>query len=62
VGVLKTEVRKMYPVICAWCGKKIGECVVEHSHGICPRCKDKMLAEAMASTEAEQREQVEVSA
>ena len=53
----------MYPVLCAWCGKTIGECVVEHSDGICKDCKARMLAEAMAGTEAEQkREQEEMRA
>ena len=28
----------MPAVICAWCGARIGESPVEHSHGICPSC------------------------
>jgi hypothetical protein len=50
----------MYPVLCAWCGDTIGECVVEHSHGICKECKARMLAEAQESMEAGQREHEEV--
>lgn len=55
------EVIKMFPVHCAWCGKVIGECVVEHSDGICKRCAAKALAEAETCREAEQREQAEVT-
>jgi len=28
----------MYPITCAWCGCVIGECEIEQSHGMCPRC------------------------
>jgi len=51
----------MFPVHCAWCGKVIGECAVEHSDGICPGCKETLLAEAGVSKEAEQREPMEVT-
>ena len=34
-----------YPVKCAWCGAVIGECEVENSHGICQKCKKKILDE-----------------
>jgi len=52
----------MYPVLCAWCRKVIGECIVEHSHGICSTCKDAMLAEAVKRMEAEQIESIKASA
>ena len=28
----------MADVLCAWCGNRIGEGAVEHSHGICQAC------------------------
>lgn len=33
-----------YPVICAWCNQRIPErwTTVEYSHGICPKCEEKL--------------------
>ena len=44
-------------IVCAWCGKEIGEKNGEGvdgvSHSICERCTDKLVAEAENGTSAE---------
>lgn len=32
-----------YPVLCAWCKVVIGECEIQHSHGICAKCARQLL-------------------
>jgi len=40
----KPEVR--YIMYCAWCRRPIGWSEVEHSHGICKECSERLLTEA----------------
>jgi len=42
---INTQPEKVYPVVCAWCGKIVGYSELDHSHGICQSCSDKLLAE-----------------
>ena len=36
-----------FDVVCAWCGKTLEhKSPVEHTHGMCQACHDRMMAEA----------------
>jgi len=44
-----------YPVFCAWCHREIGKSEVEHSHGICKNCAEKMLVDLRERTENKEK-------
>lgn len=52
-GENRTEIKlkRLYPVICSWCGKIMFYSYYENSHGICPDCAKKLEEEFIVKQE-----------
>lgn len=49
----RTEIKlkRLYPVVCSWCGEIITHGHIEHSHGICSMCASNLEDEILNKKE-----------
>jgi len=50
-GRSEIKLKRLYPVICSWCGKIMFYSYYENSHGICPDCAKKLEEEFIVKQE-----------